>query len=73
MTLDSIDWETLTLSQASRLIGAADRREQRLGRIWNDSGLPADEQAWLVAFKLWENLRVFVLCDERPSHEESAS
>lgn len=66
MRLDAIDWRTITRAQAARLIGAADQREKAAAARFNDSGAAADETAWLVAFTLWEDLRVFAICGERP-------
>ena len=63
MKLDSIDWPALTESQARRLIGPANAREQALARVYD--GLANEDEsakaAWLRAFALWENLRVFAL------------
>ena len=70
LSLSSLDWTALTAGQARTLIGAAERHERRFGRIWNDSGDPADETAWRAAFMLWEDLRVYALCGEKPSAEQ---
>lgn len=64
MTLDAIDWTTLTQAQARRLIGPADARERALGRRF-DAG-EVDEATWWAAFKLWEDLRVYAICGEKP-------
>lgn len=62
-----IDWNTITQKQAARLIGAADQAEKRAAQRWNASGDPADEAAWLDAFTVWEDLRVFAICGEKPA------
>lgn len=67
MTLDSIDWRNITQKQAARLIPAANAREQSIGRKYNDG--KASEAEWLMAFTLWEDLRVFAICGERPKQQ----
>ena len=62
----TVDWPTLTQARAARLIGAADQAEKRAAQRWNASDDPADEAAWREAFDLWENLRVYALCGEKP-------
>jgi len=66
MTLDSIDWNTLTPVQAARLLGPAGKREQALARRWSDTDAPADYQAWMAALQLEEDLRVYVICGGKP-------
>ena len=67
--LDEICWPSLTRERASRLVGAADRREQILARTFDASGTDADEAAWWKAFLLWENLRVYSICGVKPDEE----
>jgi len=64
MRLDAIDWATLTRPQASRLIAAADARERALAKRFNAGEI--EESEWLPALKLWEDLRVYALCGEKP-------
>jgi hypothetical protein len=66
MTLQAIDWPTITRAQASRLIPAAARAEAAAAERFEASGTEADEAAMLAAFTVWEDLRVFVICGERP-------
>ena len=63
----TIDWSTLTRAQASKRIGAADRAERVAAARWNASGTDEDEAAWAEAFKLWEDLRVYAICGEKPT------
>lgn len=67
MHLDEIDWETLTVAEAKKLIPLANQREQTLGRGFNLGEV--SESTWLGAFDLWENLRVFVNCGLKPGEE----
>lgn len=62
-----IDWSTITPAQAKRLLAPAARAERIAAGRYNATGSPDDETAMLEAFTLWENLRVFILCGERPS------
>lgn len=61
-----VDWNTLTEAKARRLVGAANLAEQRAAARFNASGTDSDEAAWLAAFTLWEDLRVYALCGEKP-------
>ena len=61
-----VDWSTLTRKQAAQRIGAADHAESLAAQRFNETGSPEDEAAWLRAFTLWEDLRVFAICGERP-------
>ncbi len=68
ISLDNIDWSTLTRQQAGRLVGGADKREQRLAKRVNAPDADAeDHAAWLAAFTLWEDLRIFIHCGEKPA------
>lgn len=66
MTLDQLDWSKITQAQARRLVPVADRREQAAARVFNESGSDGDEAVWMVAFRLWEDLKVFAICGEKP-------
>lgn len=65
MKLSAINWDTLTEAQARRLIGPADSHEKAKAREF-DAG-KCTESEWLAAFTLWEDLRVYALCGEKPS------
>lgn len=64
MTLDTLDWETITPTQAQRLRGAARMRERaaalrfELGKI--------TEAEFRAAGQLEEDLHVFALTGEKP-------
>lgn len=62
----NVDWSVLTQAQARRLVGPASRAEQAAAAKVNDGG-DAEEAAWLVAFTLWEDLRVYAICGEKPA------
>lgn len=66
----SLNWSKLTREQARRLIGAASRAEQAAGARFNASGSEADEAAWMEAFTMWEDLRVYAICGEKPEDSE---
>lgn len=70
MTLDTIDWTTITRIQARRLVPAAAKREQALARKVNAGGL--DETPWLAALHLEEDLHVYAVCGEKPVAAEIA-
>lgn len=65
MTLDAIDWRTLTVAEAKRLIGAAKRAEQvatdRARALDTDDSVDAA----MAAYQRWEDLQVFILTGER--------
>jgi hypothetical protein len=66
MKLDAIDWNTLTVTQAKRMLGSASRREQIMADKFNRD--ECSEAEWLAAYQTWEDLRVFVLAGEKPDN-----
>jgi hypothetical protein len=61
-----VDWSTITQAEARRLVGAASLAEKRAAERWDADESVETQAAWDAAFKLWEDLRVFALCGERP-------
>jgi hypothetical protein len=64
MRLVDIDWNTLTQTQAARLVGAVDAHEKGQARRFDRDEI--DEAAWLASFTLWEDLRVFAISGINP-------
>ena len=67
MTLDTIDWKTITQAQAARLLGAARQREAAAAKKYGNSDDFEDE--WRAAYQLEEDLTVFAKCGLRPGEE----
>ncbi len=63
MKLSEINWQTITETQAGRLVGVASKREKIMGQKFNRG--ECTEAEWLEAFTLWEDLMVFSRCVER--------
>lgn len=61
----NLDWRTLTRAQAAKLVSPANQREQRMAKAYDRGEITEDE--WWSAFKLWEDLRVYVICGEKPT------
>lgn len=64
MTLDTLDWSTITQTQAQRLRGAARMREQAMARRFNAGA--CTEAEFIAAMTLEEDLHVFALTGEKP-------
>jgi hypothetical protein len=71
MQLASIDWNTLTQSQAARLVGAANSHEKAMAQKFNRGEI--FETPWLAAFGLWEDLRVFAISGINPRKQSDAT
>lgn len=66
MKLTEVNMQTVSLAQAKRLLGPANRAEQAAAARWDKSDSAEDKAAWDAALKLEEDLRVFVYAGERP-------
>jgi hypothetical protein len=66
MTLDTIDWKTITEAQARRLLGAARQREQAAAKKYGSSDSDEFEDEWRAAYQLEEDLVVFSKTGLRP-------
>jgi hypothetical protein len=64
-TLDGVDWDTITVAQATRLRAAAHQHVKALGRLY-EAGV-ITEPDFLRAVQQEEDLHIFVVCGEKPS------